>query len=171
MSTALVVGTNTYISLADAETYFDNILNNETWNCTTTNRKNIALMSATKNIDKLKLRGMKAVSTQTLKFPRAIYNAFNTSHRYFYDNYFTIYENWYIETSVQQSVLDAVCEEAQELLVSKSKRLSLQEQGVKAFKLGNLSETFVTRSTSNLILSSTAKEYLTPYLARSVIVI
>ena len=67
---ALVVDTNSYISLADANTYFEDRLNSATWDEATDTDKSKALIQATQIIDQKDFLGYKSVSTQALKFPR-----------------------------------------------------------------------------------------------------
>jgi hypothetical protein len=82
--------------------------------------------------------------------------------------------DWYIETAVQQNVLDANVEEAlSNSLVDSgvasngSERTQLQAQGVKSFSLGDLSETYGSGLSSTYngtqLLSSEAKELLSFY--------
>ena len=77
MILAITVGTDTYITLADADTYISNnyvTTSTEyiTWDALTDANKEIYLKNATKKIDRGIYRGIKAVSTQTLEFPRAL---------------------------------------------------------------------------------------------------
>lgn len=67
---ALVVDTNSYISLADANTYFEDRLNSATWDEATDTDKSKALIQATQIIDQKDFLGYKSVRTQSLKFPR-----------------------------------------------------------------------------------------------------
>lgn len=64
---ALEVGTNSYISEADADTYFADRLNAESW---TGDNRSKALIQATKMIDFKKFKGVKTSEAQALKFPR-----------------------------------------------------------------------------------------------------
>ena len=67
---ALVVDTNSYISLEDANTYFADRLNSTTWDEATDTDKSKALIQATQIIDQKDFLGYKSVRTQSLKFPR-----------------------------------------------------------------------------------------------------
>ncbi len=68
---ALVVGTNTYISLADAEIYFTNRFGSSAWTALSNTDKEKLLLSATRLLDKYAtFEGEKADPDQLLEFPR-----------------------------------------------------------------------------------------------------
>ena len=74
---AVTVGTDAYISLVDADLYMTNnyvstSTEYTTWDALSDGDKEIYLKKATKRIDRQILRGIKAVDTQTLEFPRAL---------------------------------------------------------------------------------------------------
>ncbi len=137
MPSTLTVGTNSYITVVDAATYFgDRIPAATAWAGATDDQKTAALISATKRIDRLRIRGRKYLSTQALAFPRT-YNH-PTVEDMLEDG-----SPLYSVTSVPQYVKDACCEEALALLdYGDSKRLKLQAQGVAGFTVGSLSERF-----------------------------
>ena len=178
---AITVGTDTYISIADADTYMtENYISTSTelvtWDALSDNDKEIHLKNATKRIDRQIIRGIKAVDTQTLEFPRALKSNCN----YYYDTNVTgvnvnRYYGYIVEEEVTQRVLDAQVEEAMSLSVegtSISKRSKLQQQGVKSFRIDDLSETFGSGLSSSYnstqFISNTAKELMKYYLAGSV---
>jgi len=177
---AITVGTDTYISLADANTYMSaNYISTSTeyttWDALSDGDKEIYLKNATKRIDRQILRGIKAVDTQTLEFPRAL----KSCHRYPDLNITGVnvgrYDNYVVESEVTQRVKDAQCEEALIMSVdgtTASKRLELQRQGVKSFTLGDLTETYGAGTNSNAnstkLASLTARELLKYYVAGSV---
>lgn len=92
---ALTVDTNSYISRADAITYFSDRLNSAEWTDATDADKDASLIQATKIIDTITFTGKKYSSTQVLKFPRS---------QIYYDGYLLD------ATIVPQQVLDATCE-------------------------------------------------------------
>ena len=161
---ALIVGTDTYISLDDAQEYLsENYISTDekliAWNALSDMDKEILLRKALKTIEAQPYAGFKACSTQTLEFPRAIYTMIP------YD----VYEpsgiwpdNWYVQSEVPSTVKYAQCEIAFETASGTSNRVKLQRQGVKSFSLGNLSETY--SGASNSIVSHEAKELLKPYI-------
>jgi len=68
---ALVVGTNSYISVADADDYFLTRLNSAKWTSSTPTDKENALITATTMIDCLYIfNGEKTDPAQPLEFPR-----------------------------------------------------------------------------------------------------
>jgi hypothetical protein len=175
---AIIVGTDTYISVANASVYVtNNYISTDSkrvaWFTLTDADKEIFLKKATKKIDRQRLRGIKAIFTQTLAFPRAIetehYNA------EYYKNISIInYSGYVVEPEVSQIVKDAEVEEALSIMQDNNmsnKRAELQAQGVKSFSLGSLSETYVVTGASNTetqLLSNEAKELLRYYLLGAV---
>lgn len=62
---------NTYISLADAETYFEGRANKSTWSDATDANKNIALVDAARQLDALvDWYGSRATEDQSMRWPR-----------------------------------------------------------------------------------------------------
>jgi len=178
---AIVVNTDTYISVVDADLYMANSYVSTstelvTWNALSDGDKEIHLKNATKRIDRQIIRGIKAVDSQTLEFPRAIKGNCN----YYYDTNVTgvnvnKYYGYVVEEEVAQCVKDAQVEEAMTLSVegtSLSSRSKLQQQGVKEFTLGDLTEKYGTGLSSSYnstqFISNTAKELMKYYLAGSV---
>lgn len=162
MPVTITVGTNSYISLADANTYFNARLYCDAWTTSTDDNKSKALLMATAKIDRQRLKGEKVDDSQTLQFPREIFVG---------RNYMDAYrgEGWYTEDAISQDVKNATCEEALKILqngASANQRLELQQQGVKRFKLGNLEEEYNgTSSTVEKLLSLEARLYLKKYLS------
>ena len=179
-SPTLVVGTNTYISLADAKTYFTYQLYSTNWDLASDEQKTKALILACKKIDRQIIVGIKADETQALEFPRALY---------IYDDFWLDSNvdgqlnmsqngNWYIESTVAQCVKDAQCQEAEAILrlgtsYSVNKRQDLQSQGVKSFSIGNLSETYSIQSTNRVgkLYSQEAQELIARYTLGSKVII
>lgn len=158
MPITLTVGTNTYISAADAETYFGTRLYADAWTDASADDKAKALIMATRTIDRQIFVGSKAGADQPLEFPRCLPDK----------------EGWRCEANVPQAVLDATCEEALALLTSgNDPRRVMQRAGVKSYSLGSLSETFadgaLAGSTAKRgLISDEAKALLRPYLAGAV---
>lgn len=61
---------NSYIALADAETYFNERLNADAWDDSEDDDKKRAIIMATAAIDNLNFTGEKTDTDQTLQFPR-----------------------------------------------------------------------------------------------------
>jgi hypothetical protein len=181
---SITVGTDTYISVIDADTYMANSYVSTsteftTWDVLSDGDKEIHLKNATKRLDRQMLRGVKAVDSQTLEFPRAIQssccngNYYNRNvvgaQPYYFNNCYYV-----AETEVSQSVKDAEVEEAMTLSVegsSISHRQKLQQQGVKEFTIDDLTEKYGSGLSSSYnstkLISITAKELLKYYLAGS----
>lgn len=60
---------SSYITVADADTYFATRLNAEAWECASDTDKTKALATATRQIDNLRFVGCPAVEDQLLHFP------------------------------------------------------------------------------------------------------
>ena len=172
----LTINVDTYITQVDATTYIGltyATVSQEyiTWTALSSGDKDLYLRKACKKLDRQTLRGIKALATQTLEFPRAIrtdyYNVNypNTTLRFTAD--------WAVEESVSQAVKEAQVEEAITLAtygVQANKRIELQNQGVKSFSLGNLSENYGTgiKAGTTKLLSTNATELIRYYLLGAV---
>ena len=95
---ALVVGTNSYINVTDANTYFEHMIHAALWNDASDDTKTSALVSATSSLDRQDWLGEKFDVGQTLDFPRS--------------GLTDAEGNEVDETTVPQEVLDATCEYA-----------------------------------------------------------
>ena len=104
---AFTVGTNSYISVADANTYFLSRVGSDNWDSANIDAKEAALVTATAMIDNQAWIGSAVSSSQDLAWPRdnATYNDYRLGHT------ITIANN-----VTPQEVLDAVCEQALHLL-------------------------------------------------------
>ena len=164
---ALIVGTDSYLILADADTYLSTHhvstdVDMVVWTALTDANCEALLRRATSIIDRLPLVGVLSDSTQTLAFPRNIYTEVGglpNASSIIWDRH------WYVQPGVPQAVKDAQCEIALSLCMGIPKRAELQRQGVKSFSLGTLSETY--GGNTNDVLSYEAKQLLAPYLLGS----
>lgn len=68
---AVVVGTNSYASNAEAIAYLALSSNGQAWAALTEGQQDIALVTATRMLDRARWQGRKTVDTQTLEWPRA----------------------------------------------------------------------------------------------------
>lgn len=148
---------NSYISIGEADNYFDDQLFPEPWTTSDDATKEKALAMATRKIDSLVLIGRRVSPDQAQEFPRSIYNSGSW--------------RWVDETEVADCVKDATCEEALSLLrngIQAQKRAELQRMGVTSFSLGPLSETYSGASASgNKLLSVVAAQLLARYIGGS----
>lgn len=155
----LVVETNSYINIEDANSYFEERLYSDTWTNANDNLKTQALLMAARNIDKLRFKGKKVNTTQKLAFPRYLYKPIGPDE-------YEIDHTGYARYEITERIKQAQCEEALALLKGIPKRMELQHQGVKTFKVGNLSEEYTGKKVK--LLSADALELLKPYLIGSV---
>jgi hypothetical protein len=171
---ALTVGTDTYISLTDANTYISSYYASTqqeriSWTALSDSNKEAYLRQACQKIEEQILIGRKAVDSQTLQFPRA----WKVPHFYrnsYYGSGIGRYNcDWYVQTEVPVEVKNAQVEETLSLIVGVSERIALQQEGVKSFSIGNLTETYdgTMRSTQTL-QSKKARLLLKQYIATSV---
>lgn len=131
---ATVGGTtsNSYVTIAEANTYFTNHLKSSIWaTLTTDEQRETVLTTAARHLNLLHYYGNQITLTQALKFPR-LYRCF-----------------WSLPASIPQNIKYAQMEHAVDLIPSliagggETKRESLQRQGVKSFSLGDLSESYI----------------------------
>lgn len=122
---ALVVGTNSYINLIDAEAYFLHKIHAADWDSATDPTKTDALVTATSMLDRQNWQGSKTqeAPTQALDFPRTG---------------LTDPEGTAIASdAVPQFVLDATCELALALIQNLSVQTQKNtEQNIKRLKAG-----------------------------------
>ena len=65
---------NSYVTLAEANTYFETVPDSATWDDKTEDQKNRSLISATRWIDSLNFYGDRCDNDQALKWPRNNYH-------------------------------------------------------------------------------------------------
>jgi hypothetical protein len=190
MASNLIVGTNSYIAVADALTYFDNRLFADAWTTATPDQQAQSLVMATRAIDRQPLMGRKKSfdtdandnPLQALEFPRAYSYQIHDIWRGWFktaieDEFETLYvegASMWADVNVPQSVLDATCEEALALLAfGGDARMNLRKAGVTQYRLGrNLQETYdPTIGSGRRLLSIEAREIMTPWLAGAVSII
>ena len=150
ISTAYGATSNSYISLADANIYLDDTLDDE-WLSYGDQMKEKALIQATKQIERRWLRGVKYDTTtpQALHFPTT-------------DDYDGITEDYIVPISI----CEATCEQALYLLKQKENadlldRRELQNQGVSSISLDGISESYRGKIADGF--SAEAKLLLSPF--------
>lgn len=70
VATLAGASSNSYITVADATTYFDNRLDASDWTAATSDNKAAALITATSWLDTVEFYGDRSATTQALKWPR-----------------------------------------------------------------------------------------------------
>lgn len=134
-----------YVTLEEANTYFESRLHAEAWTSATDTDKQKAIAMATRAIDRMPIRGLKTTWDQPNQFPR------------------------YPNTEVPQEVKDACCEEALAILErGNSQRRRLQQEGVASYSIGGLTETFVAGARGRGLISQEARELLRPWFLGAV---
>lgn len=144
MTLSLTVGTNTYISLADAESYVERLYGarRDAWDAAADATKNALLAQATLDIDSLLWRGYKTDDTQALQFPR---------------------DGWEATDDEYTLVEQATVEQALHLLSYASEaRAAAQAQGVQSVSVGGLSESY--RAGGVPVLCQQAKRLLRQWM-------
>ena len=114
---------NSYVTLAQAETYFEARLDIDSWSgaTVTDDTKNRALVTAAKRIDSNDFSGSRTSDTQALKFPRDGLGSYDGID--------------FTDGTTPQQVKDAQCEIAYELLAD------IDNGGIESFgavKIGNV---------------------------------
>ena len=122
-ATAGNASANSYITVAEADTYFDERLNVSSWTSAGTDDKERALIAATRRIDQEQYEGEKVASGQSLKWPR----------------YFATDEdgNEYATDAIPTLVEHATCELALKLLNDGAVD-PLMDTGLEEFKSANV---------------------------------
>lgn len=153
------VGTNSYISVADATEYLESRLYTDAWDNATDIDRATALIMATRAIDRLTLVGRPVDTEQPLAFPRVIRSVYGGDET---------------QTDVPDAVVQATIEEALALLDrGNSERRKLQADGVTSFQIGTLQEVYATGATGRslkpgALLSFDARALMRPFIAGSV---
>ena len=161
------VGTDTYILLADAETYLaNNYLSTSeyltAWNALLDADKQVLLNRALKIIENQIFAGIKDLESQPLQFPRWLYSDFESmipqginTKPYFYTGIPANLGYAQAEIAISQTIAD--------------NRVEMQRSGVKSYTIGHLSESFGTgMRTDSKLGSIEAFELLRPYLSGAV---
>lgn len=134
-----------YVTISEADTYFETRMFSEGWDRALTTQRNKALGHATKILDALSYLGAKTISTQDNEFPRDI-----------------------TSDVVPQDVKDATCEIALALLDGvdperEREGVSLESQGYSSVR-STYNREFVQAHISAGIPSATAWSLITKYL-------
>ncbi|MCK5017363.1 MAG: hypothetical protein KAS32_09880 [Candidatus Peribacteraceae bacterium] len=172
----ITVGTDTYISVADADTYVGlNYLATEAksiaWNALDTAGKEVVLRRATSSIEAISVPGYKYDPDQTLNFPRE--DTALTPHRR--NNYLYYYGG---AGEVPQAVKDAEVEEALESASpsTDSKQFDAANSVLKSFRISKKSETYKDTAaskhagTAKFLKSIKAQTLMSRYVAGSFLV-
>lgn len=142
-----------YVTLSEAQEYFEDSLSIGQWLTASTQAQARALRSATRRIDAQPLIGRKLEPSQDHAFPR----------RYWRDH---------TDSDVPAAVKAACCEEALSVLQESDDARGLaQAQGVTSVRVGDVSETYTEAMTAQRArdgLSPAARRLLRPWIRRVV---
>lgn len=153
------LNSNSYVTLAEADSYFGARLHAASWTSAANDAKAQALIMACRHIESCRLRVDRRVSTmfspaqsdQVLSFPRL--RDVDASGAYI----------------IPPRVRDAQCEEALALLAfgaEQERRAALQAAGVTSFSTDGLSEGYGQGAPSHPIVGAQARILLGPYIER-----
>lgn len=140
----LTVGTNTYGTLEEANTYFSDSLNSQKWFDLAYTVRIKALITATRRIDSLTFKGKKSIYSQPLSFPRN-------------------YSSEEIPPEVKKATFEEALETVGEML-SPDERVKLQKLGVTRVSFGDASETYNGSASTRKLLSQEALNLLKPHI-------
>ena len=134
-----------YVSLEDAENYAAAMLNATAWDDATDNQKSVALVTATRTLDRQQWKGTKEDEDNALEFPRAGTDA------------------------IPQGIADATVELAVALLGGSSAETSISTESLeKRIKAGSVEiENFRARTGNTFRFPLPVQELIRPFLAAS----
>lgn len=156
-----------YADIEYADSYFEYDLEAQLWRETSDEVKQMALVTATRQIDTLNFKGIKALPDQPLEFPRRK------------EVYLNEHELLKLRLKLEQNttppypeaIKKATCEQALYLLTNQKSDQTfdrLQGKGIKSYAVGDVSVTFDSTS-YNASLTQTspkARTYLNQYIKR-----
>lgn len=151
----LVVGTNSYIDRADADTYFEDAIHAAPWTASSNDTKEDALVTATRMLDRQEWVGTKTNPLQALDWPRTGV---------------TYSDGTAVDPlTVPQFILDATCELALALIVNPSIQSSTNSgSNVKRLKAGSAEIEYFNSTSGAGRFPTIVAELVNPYLASSV---
>lgn len=173
---ALIVGTDSYATLAEAETYIAaNYMSTDAqrvaWDTLDDDDKNAALRQATKRLESLKWPGIKCVFNQSLSFPRDNVLLVPTRRNYHPGVYGAGVDDISGCTDVPDEIKDAQIVEALEIAspsaASAVKSASQKAAATASVRIGNFSQNFrppgSTTSPRAVLASITAQQLIDKY--------
>jgi len=143
MALTIDVGTNSYVTITEADEIIEGVYDNAEWQSLTTEQKTVALINAATKLDNMYLKGAKLSEKQEMQFPR----------------------DW--ETSVSEKVKMAQCYEALEICRYNYKRAREQSAGVVSRGMESVSVTYSGKELKKYggkLLSEDAYNFIRSYL-------
>lgn len=149
---SLIVGVDTYCTISEADSYVQNYylpddLKRELWESLDESSKEIYLRKATRFLESLTYTGRKYSKDQTLSFPRNRANKIPSE---------------VIQAEIIQALfyLHPAEDESEQM-----NRMEMQRQGIVAYRIGDLSESYKTSTASNNpVAISSVQQLLNPYI-------
>jgi len=138
----LVLFENTFITLVEAENYFNNRPNSDLWLNLSNTEKEQAIQFATLKINSLPFVGSKLSAEQPLEFPR------NFSPK------------------MPDEIKYAVCEEAY-ALIQNSVHSQNKMLGISSMTVGSSSVSYTNKDLSNALFSNQANAFLSKWLVKN----
>ncbi len=148
-----------YLSVSDADAYFVTRLDSDAWLEATAERKQAALVTATRAIDNLNFVGVKQSPSQPLEFPRLGTRVSSNG---------AVYAEIPMTPAVPVEILVACCEEAIVRLDGMDPELEMSSMRVAATGYASLRESYTGVASENLragVMSQQAWNLLVPWLA------
>lgn len=166
----ITVGTDTYVSVSDANTYLsqkylssdDRLIE---WNALSETDQEVYLRNACDSIERVQYRGATYMALQKLSFPRYMGTQYTMAYRTLIAPMAYLYPEL---EEVPEDVIAAQCEEALELACPSADSATYEaiSGAVSHYSIGHLSETFKTAGDGSLeanIRSSKARKLLLQY--------
>jgi len=155
------VGTNSYVTLAEANEYFDTKVHCDSWVSADDATKEKALLEATRDIDMYRFKGYKVDADQELQFPRVNIGRQPTEvERLVYSSTIKV---------LPKEVKYAQMEQAYYILSGRDEADDLRSKGVSSFSAGGASMSFT--DTGYNLLAPLVKQMLMPYLSRTGVIV
>lgn len=146
---------NTYVTLAEASTYFGDRLNSDAWDSASSDNKSKALLTATKVLDSRVIwKGDKAQSSQRLQWPR-----YGVEDSVSYPD--SGKNTDFLDTVIPQFLKDAQCEQALALLTN-ADQLADTNKGISKVKVDVVELTFDKQDTAD-VLARPVRDLIEPY--------
>lgn len=143
---------NSYISRADATTYFEAAYNDRGWSALSNENKDRALVAATRAVDRLEFRERPATTTQRLKWPRLYVRKLDTADSTAY----------YSATELPQQIKDAVCELA--VALAAGTQSETDKRRIKSIESDDQSITYESDGRTANALPDAVMQLLAPFL-------
>jgi hypothetical protein len=142
------VDADSYVTLAEAKEY---LADNAEFMALADGAMETLLKKATMQIDSMRFFGEKATYNQALAFPRTLTDAYGQP---------------YSQDAIPSKVKMATCEQAAHILDGTStKRMQMQEDGVRSASIGDVSESYAGK-VAEISISVTAKGLLKGFVSR-----